>query len=74
MVRFAACLLMVLAVAACASSEQESFTSRYSMTASTDNNMTENAGKPAPLDPQRSITDRDCHKPIDPPGGNLRCD
>ena len=68
----ASALLLVLLVAACASAEPPA-TGRYSMTASSDNNRTLNAGQVAPLDPTRPISDRDCSRPIEIGGGNLRC-
>ena len=74
MARSSACLLMVLAATACASSDSESFSSRYGMTASSTDNTTASAGRSAPLDPRRGVADRDCHKPIDLPRSNLRCD
>jgi hypothetical protein len=67
-----AALSIVLLVAACASAEPPA-TGRYSMTAAQDNNRTATAGQPAPLDPTRPISDRDCSRPIDAGGGNLRC-
>lgn len=72
MPRFAACLLIVLGLAACASTEPPA-TGRYSMTAASDNNRTLAAGVPAPLDPTRPVSERDCSKPMDVGGGNLRC-
>lgn len=72
MLRTAACLLIVLGVAACSSSSAPA-TDRYSMTGTTTNDYTASAGLPAHLDPTRPIADRDCSKPIDVPGGNLRC-
>ena len=73
MSRSAFCLLIVLAAAGCASDEPQMTLGRYSMTASQDNNLTTNAGAPAPLDPTRPISDRDCSGAIDTGGGNLRC-
>jgi hypothetical protein len=70
--RSAAFLLIVLAMAGCASDEPEMTLGRYSMTASQENNLTSNAGAPAPLDPTRTISDRDCSRPIDVES-NLRC-
>lgn len=72
MLRIAACLLLVLGAAACSGASAPS-TGRYSMTAAADNNRTVAAGQPAPLDPTRPVSDRDCSKAIDIPGGNLRC-
>ncbi len=71
-------LLLVLAagVSALASGcASDSFTDRYGMTAaSTDTDLTAKAGEVAPMDPTRTITDRDCSRPIDQPsGGNLNC-
>jgi hypothetical protein len=74
MARSFACLLMVLAATACASSDSESFSSRYGMTTLSADNAAAGAGRSAPLDPRRGIADRDCHKPIDLPRSNLRCD
>ena len=71
MPRFAALLLLVLGAAACASSDPDS--GRYSMSASPGNDRTATAGQPARMDPTRSITDRDCSRPIEAAGGNLRC-
>ncbi|HYX66938.1 MAG TPA: hypothetical protein VE935_22165 [Burkholderiales bacterium] len=65
-------LLLLLAAAGCASTEPEMTLGRYSMTASQANNLTTNAGAPAPLDPTRTISDRDCSGPIDVES-NLRC-
>ena len=65
-------LLLVLAAAGCASNEPEMTLGRYSMTAAQNNNMTTNAGAPAPLDPTRTISDRDCSQPIEVES-NLRC-
>lgn len=79
MLRTAACLLIVLGAAACSSSSgpaaSDSYTAtdRYSMTGTTANDYTASAGQPAHLDPTRPIADRDCSKPIEVPGGNLRC-
>ena len=71
MARFAACLLIVLTAAGCARSDMN--TGRYSMTAAPDNNRTVAAGEPAPLDPTRPVSERDCSKAIEIGGGNLRC-
>ena len=73
MTRYAA--LLVLAAAACASAEQPT-TGTYNMTSltySSDNNFTVAPGAPAPLDPSRPVAERDCSRPIDIGGGNLRC-
>jgi hypothetical protein len=72
MLRAAACLLIVLGAAACSGASAPS-TGRYSMTATDDNNRTVAAGEPAPMDPTRTVADRDCSKAIENPGGNLRC-
>ena len=72
MPRSAACLLIVLAAAGCARSDMT--TGRYTMTEEPYNIRTlDVATAPAPLDPTRPINDRDCSKPIDIGGGNLRC-
>lgn len=78
MPRSAALLFFVLGAAGCASRQSDpgyasSETLRYSMTGVPGNDATVAAGQPAPLDPARSITERDCSKPIDMGGGNLRC-
>ena len=72
MSRSAFFLLVFLAAAGCASDEPEMTLGRYSMTAAQSNNLTTNAGAPAPLDPTRTISDRDCSRPIDVES-NLRC-
>ena len=72
MSRSAVIVLIALAAGGCASDEPEMTLGRYSMTASQDNNLTTNAGAPAPLDPTRTISDRDCSQPIDVES-NLRC-
>lgn len=66
-------LPLLVLLAACASTDPEIDVGRYSMTAATDNNRTLAAGQIAPLDPTRPISDRDCSRPIDVGGGNLRC-
>jgi hypothetical protein len=71
MPRFAA-LLLVIAATACSTAEPPA-TGRYSMTAATDNNLTLSAGEAAPLDPARPIAERDCSRPIEIGGENLRC-
>jgi hypothetical protein len=68
----AALLFVALAAAGCAAAD-DTPTGRYSMTGVPGNNATAAAGQSASLDPKRSITVRDCSKPIEPPGGNLRC-
>lgn len=71
MPRCAALLLLVLG-AACASSEPAT-TGGYSMSGAPGKDLTATAGQPAPLDPTRSITVRDCSKPVQVGGGNLSC-
>jgi hypothetical protein len=71
MPRSAACLLIVLAAAGCARSDMN--TGQYSMTEEPYNNRTLAAGEPAPLDPTRTVSDRDCSKAMELGGGNLRC-
>jgi hypothetical protein len=74
MPRSAGFLLMVLAIAACSTTpDPEIDIGRYSMTSATDNIRTLDAGTPAPLDPTRPISDRDCSRAMDIGGGNLRC-
>ena len=72
MPRSAAFVLIALALAGCASDEPEMTLGRYSMTASQENNLTSNAGVPSPLDPTRTISERDCSGAIDVES-NLRC-
>jgi len=69
--RLAALLLIALATAGCARSDMT--TGRYTMTEEPSNNRTLAAGQPAPLDPTRSISERECSKPIPLPDGNLLC-
>jgi hypothetical protein len=68
----AALLFVSLGAAGCAATD-DTPTGRYSMTGVPANNATAAAGQSTRLDPTRSITERDCGKPIEPPGGNLRC-
>lgn len=68
--RFAALLLIVLG-AGCASADLD--TGRYTMTAVAENAPTGGTGVPVPLDPTRPVSERDCGKAIEPPGGNLHC-
>jgi hypothetical protein len=71
-------ILLLLALAAgCASSESmsESYSgsgSSYRMRGVPDNTLTA-ASAPVPLDPTRTVAERDCSKPLPPGGGNLRC-
>ncbi len=73
MLRSAAFLLIVLAAAGCESTDPDLTIGRYSMTATSYNDRTVNAGQPVPLDPSRPISERDCSGPIEIGGGNLRC-
>ena len=78
MPRLAILLPLVLAACLCALASgctaDGANDARYSMTASADNSLTAGAGEAAPMDPRRSIAERDCGQPIDPSaGGNLRC-
>jgi hypothetical protein len=67
--RSAALLLLVLA-AGCASPADDI---TYDMTMTPDNLTTAGTGEPVPLDPSRPVSERDCSRPIDLGGGNLRC-
>ena len=71
MPRSAAFLLVVLAVAGCASSNLN--TGPYTMTEDPHNMRTANAGQPAPLDPTRPVSPRDCRNQIHVGSGNLLC-
>ena len=66
-------MLLVIGAAACASPASDTTSSRYGMTGEAENDATASAGEPAPLDPTRPITVRDCSKRIDEGGGNLSC-
>lgn len=74
MPRSAGFLLVLLAAAACSTTPDPRIgIGRYSMTSSTTNIRTIDVGNPAPLDPTRPVSDRDCSMPMDVGGGNLRC-
>jgi hypothetical protein len=63
--RPASVLLLVLAAASCATERPDS---SYGMS------VTYSApGRPAPLDPARTVAEQDCTKPIALYRGNLRC-
>lgn len=56
----------------CAS--DDAYDARYRMTASANGKLPTSPAQAAPMDPARSIVDRDCSQPIDQfAGGNLRC-